>query len=246
LGETVQIKELDINRYDLDIGEKIQVVDGYEKVLETIISCDSATGWTNASVDTTEYVEGTGSITATGYNPVTSAATYNFGEIMRFNNPEFIQFMVKVDSGSGNILEYAFSNNSSTLWDSPLDIYINAAAVWQIVQFDCSNCDTFQYFGIRYKSTITLPQRYFNNIGSMMFGQSFPDAPSNVPFNIDRVQIYHYSKNAYTGNVVQINYKVDKYDTHVNVNLNDYDEQSTETSMILDRRVEKIDTIQKQ
>jgi hypothetical protein len=245
-GETIQIKELDINRYDLDIGDRIQVVDGYEKVLETIIDCDSSTNWTNANVDTTEYVEGTGSIEVTGYDPTTSTAIYNFGEIMRYNNPDFIQFMVKVDSGSGNILEYAFSNNSSTLWDSPNDIYVNASGVWQIVQFDCTNCDTFQYFGIRYKTTVSLSQRYFNNIGSMMMGQSFADAPSDIPFNIDRIQIYHYSKNIYDGNVVQINYKVDKYDTHVNVNLNDYDEQSTDDTMILNRRVEKIDTIQKQ
>jgi hypothetical protein len=79
-----------------------------------------------------------------------------------------------------------------------------------------------------------------------MFSQSFPDAPGAIPFNIDRVQIYHYSKNIYEGNVVQINYKIDKFDTHVDVNLNDYEEQSSDDTALLDRRVEKIDTIQKQ
>jgi hypothetical protein len=245
-GETIKITDLDINKYDLDIADRVKIVDGYEKVLETIIDCDSITSWTGATLDTTDYVEGSGSVSGSGYSPTTSVITYDFGETMRYNNPEFIQFMVKTDENTGNLLEFAFSNDSSTLWDSPNDIWINTASVWQTVTYDCTNCTSFRYFGLRYKSTLTLDQRYFNNIGSMMFGHSFKDAPSSVNFNIDRVQIYHYSKNEYTGNVVQLNYKIDKFGTHVDVNLNDYDEQANSIQMALDRRVEKIDTIQKQ
>ena len=95
LGETIKIKELDITKYNLDIGDYVKIVDGYEKVLETIIDCDTSTSWTGATVDTTDYVEGTGSITTSGYDPATSTMTYDFGETMRYNNPEFIQFMVK-------------------------------------------------------------------------------------------------------------------------------------------------------
>jgi hypothetical protein len=80
----------------------------------------------------------------------------------------------------------------------------------------------------------------------MGFGESFADTPSNVSYNVDRFQIYHYSKNIYEGAVVQINYKINKTGTHVDVTLNDYTELSTENTLTLEKRLNKIDTIQKQ
>lgn len=246
LGETTKITDIDINKYDLDIGEYVKVIDGYEQVLETIIDCDSVTDWTGATLDNDDYVEGSGSIQGNGYNPSNSIITYDFGEVMRFNNPEFIQFMVKT-AEIGNSLEFSLAENSSELWDTTHDIYINTANVWQTVTCDISNESTFQFFAVRYTQTLTVEDtQYLNNLGISVLGEFFQQIPASVTFNIDRVQIYHYSKNTYEGAVVQLNYKIDKFGTHVNVKLNDYTEQANEENMNVKNRLEKIDTIQKQ
>jgi hypothetical protein len=243
-GETIKIKDLDISKYNLDIGDYVKVIDGYELVLETILDCESVTNWTNATLDNDNYVEGSGSIqSASGYDPTTSIITYDFGEIKRFINPDFLQFMIRSTSETGQVLEYSFSNNSSTLWSTTTPIYVNSAAVWQLIQGDCSS--SFRYFALRYSDTITLSQRYDKNVGQMVLSGTFADTPSPVSFNIDRMQVYHYTKNEYTGNVVQLNYKIDKFGSHVDVTLNDYDEQVGEDVFSIEKALEKIDTIQK-
>lgn len=246
LGETIKIKDVDIAKYDLDIGDLVKVVDGYEKVLETIINCDSITNWSGATLDTDDYVEGSGSIQGNGYNPTNSIITYDFGEIMRYQNPEFIQFMIKT-AETGDVLEFSLSNESSTLWTTSHDIYVNTGDVWQIVTQDISNESTFRYFAMRYKETLTVDESFYPGVLNMsVLTETYQDVPNEVTFNVDRVQIYHYTKNEYEGNVVQLNYKIDKFNTHVNAVLNDYDEQSMEENMTIKKRLEKIDTIQKQ
>ena len=133
----LKIKDLDIDRYDIDIGDRVKIVDGYEEVLETIIDCDSITGWTGASLDTSDYISGSASIYGDGYNPENSVIYYDFGEIMRFNNPSFFQFMIKAEDDTGDILEYSLTENSSDLFVSSNSIYVNTANVWQIVT--CNN-----------------------------------------------------------------------------------------------------------
>lgn len=251
LPEVINIDSVDLDAYyqeygkTPDISEYLKVLDDREKVLSTIINCDSATNWTNATLETDDFVEGSGSIKLSGYDPTSSAGYYDFSEIYRYHKPEYMLIMLKsVETGS--VLEFGYSNTIGTLWDDVQVIYINESNKWQTFRYDFSDSITMRYLGFRYSDTISMDTRYYNNMGIIGMSEGFVDTPANKFVYIDRIQLCLYARNEYTGDIVQQKYIINKNGHDLKLTLADYDTGANDELNKLQKKLAITESIQQQ
>lgn len=220
IPETISVKNFNVDRKFLGIGERIQVQGAEEKVLKTIVDCDSTTNWTGATLDTTDYTEGSGSISFSASSSG-DQIVYDFGEVENFRYPERFGMMVK-GSVVGSYLELGFSNDSSTLFDNAIPVPIYTAGVWQYRDFPRTT--GFRYWGLNTSSG--------------------PGSVSTV--KVDQISAYLFDRKLYTGNVVKMDLDISpENDRLCNLTLSEYDEIANQNAIDLQKRVESIETVNK-
>jgi len=215
---SIRVTNVNMDYYIPAIGDYIQVQDEEEKVIRTIIDCDSVTGWTGATIDTADYCEGSASI----YFTATSSGNsmyYDFGSLKKWRYPSRLGFMIK-GTVVGEYLEWSYSNDSSTLWDNAKNIKIDSANVWEYT--DYSHTDNFRYIGIRCTSS--------------------PTSPSDI--NIDQVCLFSGYREIYENNIKQINFKISEFNDRLcHFTAGQYEQQISEEEQELRFKVENIETI---
>lgn len=236
--ETTTVKNVILDRYFPAIGKLIRTQDKEEKQLTTVVACDSITGWTGATLDTSDYVEGTGSVY---FNGVASGdgMEYNFNHQKRYTGLSKIGFMiksaesgrklsVKITSGT-NYTNYGYSNGtySGGVYSDGEDIaeteqaetsvintiYIPSANVWHYIEFEVED-------------PIVSIEFYFN---------SAPTASCKV--NVDRIQVFRPFKKQYEDNIVQANFAVSKSGETVSMKLNSYDPKANDKIFDLEAKI---------
>jgi hypothetical protein len=235
--------EIDITQYFPEIGDKITIEDETEEVLKEVVDCESITNWTagdcTITLDTTDYTKDSGSITFAGTGSPTSVI-YDFGSIQRWVGLTRMGVMIKgtyagdyleISTGlyknaaagmgtcSSGICSQGQAEASDYLWETTYPLEIYSSSVWQWVDFEFTS--NFQYIGIRFKSA--------------------PTASSTI--NIDQISIYCFGRTQYTSNIVQANFTIDQGSEQCKIKLNDYEVTANDEIFLLERNLEKIETV---
>lgn len=215
---TVMIDNVNLDEYFPTIGDRLQVQDQEERVLKTIIDCDASTGWTNASSDATDYIEGSGSVSFAASSSG-DQMYYDYGYTESFRYPERLGFMIK-GSVTGTYLELGMSNDSSTIFDNATPVPIYTAGVWQYRDFPRTS--GFRYIGLNTSSGV--------------------GATSTV--KLDQISMYLWDRKIYEGNIVKAKLRI----THQNdrlcsITLNEYDEEANTDQINLEKRVDTIESV---
>jgi hypothetical protein len=237
--ETITAKDLDINLYFPVIGDYCKFQDRPELILQTIIDCESLTGWSNVTLDT-DSVEGNKSVTF-DYSDTTTIYKFDFGEIKRYLSPEKIGFMVKSDI-AGDYLDFSTgagltkgvlgacsegacsSSETQTnyLFETIYPVYIPNAGAWIYNEFSLENNEISQ-IGFRFNSAP-------------------PGGTASI--NIDRIQIYVYYRSEYTGNIVRASFELTENGENCSLEAGQYDLQANDELFQINRDIEKIKAVQ--
>lgn len=239
----IKINNFDIDRWFPEIGAKIKVQDKRETILRTIINCDSLTlddttlfnegSWDGATLDSSLFVAGNNSIQFSSGEIV-----YNFGKKIKWKDMQKIGFMI-YGTVSGTFLEMsvgetrdgwgigtwgtgAWGINPDTaddLWNTTYPVTVSTSGLWSYVEFDISDTQEFQFFGIRFTdSTVS-------------------------DINIDRIQLYLDHQSIYEQNVKKVNFAVSANDTKVDVELQEYDLQANDILFTFNKEIDKLKAI---
>lgn len=243
--ETITLNNVDLDRYEPTIGDKITAQDVQNNVLYTIVNCDSTTGWTsNCSLDTTDFCEGTASIKAT-LTTIGQIMTYTFTGQKIYYYPEKLGMMIK-STQSGQYLRIVVSYDSTyTLYgyssgsysdgpysegDSVGPATSSTTSTWII---NLTAASIWQYFSVESTSPI-----------SSISLEAYAAVPSGTAqVNIDRIQLYGPYRNIYTDNVVQAQFSINTDSEKVQVKLNNYDPQANQTLFELETSVKILEAV---
>lgn len=250
--QNIKVKNFDINEL-LDsvgtnpIGKLIKVQDREEIILRTIINCNALTNddtsttiydsgaWSGATIDTSDFVDGSGSITFSS-----GSIVYDLGNIISFKEPTRIGFMIK-STIAGNYLEMSTGQEingwgagtwglgawgintfgSDDLWNTTREINIPTGSVWTFI--DVPIIDTeLRYFGIR-----------------------FTDSTS-ATINVDRIQMYLPARSEYEQNIIKASFVIQNDLLNTSVDMNKYALQANDLLFIADKKIDKLEAIAQQ
>jgi hypothetical protein len=217
--QPITVNNVQIDKYNPSIGKMITVQDRDAERLETIINCDSITGWVNATLDTTNFVEGTGSVCFTA-TAIGQYIEYIFNHLAYINNPQKLVFMIRSSTEYGlfiTVRYYMGIESEETFVSNVLNI--SSAATWN--EFDFPLTDNITR--IRFEVTAT------------------PSGSTQI--NIDRIQAFQTYNPTYTKNIVQINYDITPSSENVTVLLNTYEKSANEALQVFNNQINAINTV---
>jgi len=239
---TVTVNDIDLSVYNPDIGDLIDIQDREQTILIEVVDCDSTTGWTGATLETTEYVAGTGSVKFTATN-AGDEMEYAFDGQTMWKNQQKLGFMCRASEsgtylsvdlsyetdyynygyGSGYYSEGAYGEGDTDGTESSKTVFTNtvnitAANVWNYYSFE---------------STLPISQIRF-------YANAAPASPATV--YIDRIQIYCDYRTRYNNNIVQINYSITPARDKVSMLLNSYDKYSNDALFRYDKQIRTLES----
>jgi hypothetical protein len=241
----IEIKNIDLDQFEPVVGNLIRVQAQEKETIQTIIDCDSLTNWTGATLDTTDYIENTASITATIEN-IGDGVSYSFGAMKNYKAIQKFGFMLKSDY-SGNILDITISygqnmsdyvvgagvcgagecginamdesqtESAETITNNSLNI--SSSNIWQLFEFEATS-------GL-YKIEWALNQ----------------DLPVPAIINIDRIHIYNTDRLQYEDNVVSIKYKITPANENITVQLSSYNFAANQKLFEFDKKISILEAV---
>lgn len=242
--QTITLNNVNLDLYFPTIGELITCQDTQNKVEYTVVTCESTSGWTGASLDTTNYVEGSASVTAT-MTAIGQKMIYSFSGQKIFYWPERLGLMLRAtqsgqwlrvnvvyDSdyvlygyGSGIYSDASYSDGDST--GTPT---INTTTSWTL---NISAASVWQFFDMTSTSPIAKIEI-----------EAFAAVPTgSAAVNVDRIQIFGPYRNVYTDNVVQANFEITPESEIVTVKMNNYDPKASQTLFDLEEQVRILEAV---
>lgn len=215
---SITVDDVILDRYFPEVFKKILVEDSEDLTLKTIEACDAVTDWTGATLESTEFVSGTGAVyfssALINASMIWTAALYS-SVPLRFKGMKKLAFM-------------AWSTLPGTFISVTVNHLLPSA-----VTYDIS-------IPVGGKWTmINLP--YAGNIETVKFWYSTAPLSTNKLI-IDRIQAYCYNKQQYSENIVQINYSIDPGREHVSMRLREYDQSLYERQFDLERMTKSIES----
>lgn len=220
----ITVNNVELDKYEPEIGKLITVQDRDEEVLNTILVCDSITGWTNATIDNTYYIEGSGSVKFT-CAAIGNYMEYSWSKQIYLKEPQRIGFMIRSSAASGIFLSVKIYSNYTSIPNS-YGNGVYGVGAW-------GEGDGTGDGEIEYILTNTI------NIGSvaLWYYYDFPlttpiirirfectSAPSgSTTINVDRIQCFQNYQSTYSQNIVQVNYDIIPENENVTMKLNTYD-----------------------
>jgi hypothetical protein len=262
--EIIKVKELRIDKYFPVIGQKITVQDSPEYISYTIIHCDSLTDddeslygvgqWNGATLETSDFVEGTASVKFTSGD-----MGYSFDEEMRLFGDEKLGFMIKgtvagdyitlklytppeVDAewGIGVWGENAWGVSSGTTDDlawglgawgeGPWGSNLEQAEIEIKIQISTSQVWEFKQISLQGLKVLSKVEFSFN------------DATSST-VKVDRIELFGLHRNEYTANIIQANFDISSNGTKCDLVLNDYDIFANDEDFANQRKLEILEAI---
>jgi hypothetical protein len=242
---TISVKGIDISRYIPKVLDLVQIEDRTEEQLFTIETCDSLDNWSsiNTSIDTSDYVEGTGSVLYTVGSSYPQDLIFDFGSIYRVFKVTKIGFMIKSSvantddiffsigyaiDGADGLLDDGAGDDGIGTTDGDTDLFTNLDSV------PVSNGN--QWFYMQYDLTADFKQ----------LGWQFNSGlPAGTEIHIDRIQLFGEHREIYEANINKINYKIDSNGINVDMTLDQLDLQANDAFFQEQLKVEKIETITK-
>lgn len=242
-SETLTVNDVILDRWEPGIGKLYRIQDEDDVILTTIIPCDTTDGWVGATLDTSDYVEGTASITATLQNQG-DEIQYAFPGQHIYLNMQRLGFMIKSDTygdfltvkitygasyhryaySSGCYSCGAYSEGDTTGDETEQTVFVNTvniptAGVWLYIDF-----------------AATLPVSKIEWVMNQT-------TSSPVVINIDRVQAVREYRTEYIDNVVQINYDIQPEGDNVTVKLNSYNTKANDNIFKLETKLNTVNGI---
>lgn len=226
-----KIKNMDIDRIDAVIGDRILIFDKLQLRLRTIIDCDSLTGWNNGTLST-DRVEGTNSVR---WDTSTGDLDFDFGEVKRYNGLQKIIMRIK-SSALGTFIKVTFKKDQmgwgAGAWGED---------AWGVESEDTSIA-TADYFNINI---------FISNLNGWNLIELYTDiqniryvsftASKNAIVLIDDIQIYDYNRKTIDGNVIKLTYNIDSpKERFYDLELGDYDEKANDKLFELDKKVAQL------
>jgi len=240
--ESITVNNINLLRYVPQIGKLIRVQDKEETQLTTIVNCDSVLGWTNATLDSVDYVEGVGSVYFNG-TVSGDGMQYNFPKQMRYLLVSKIGFMIKsAESGRKLSVKITYGTNyrdggysagiysdnayceNEIVSDETTEtytintIYIPSANVWHYVEFDMTE-------------PIVSIEFYFNT-----------NPTTTTKVNVDRIQVMRPYRKQYQDNIIQINYDIGISGEKITMKLNSYDPKANDKLFDLENKINTLET----
>jgi hypothetical protein len=247
--ENIKIRNIDIRKYDLKIGEKIKIYDNAEMQLRQISNCESTlysnssdywqngywsdvdggTGSTqivNCEKNTDYYVESTASIRCTLWNKESRTAYVKYNVILYNRDLTKISFMIRTDSPFVLIFSYYRDGNYEFKYTR-----IYQPGIWNFVEMSIP------------KLTSIIDN---DNIVNLFFGCNTTTHPSTGFYVwIDDIRIYSYNNKFYEGNVISLDYEVNNNNWyHYDAELGDYDNIMNDDLFGIEKKLETIESVQ--
>lgn len=238
---TITVNDIDLEKYVPVIGNKINIQDRENMIMLEIVNCDSITGWNGATLDSVNYVSGTGSVKFTATN-INDEMEYSFAGQTIWKNPSKIGFMLMAAEagsyisfeisygttynqygyGSGEYSENAYGEGDddgeeTTETTFTNTINVTAANVWNFYSFE---------------STLPISRIRF-------YANSAPTGASII--NVDRIQLYCNYRTQYEANIVQANYSITPKGDNVSMKLNTYDKYSNDAIFRYERLINTLE-----
>ena len=222
--QSIQVKNVVLDLYQPAIGKLITVQDHDEYILNTINSCDNTTGWNNATLDTTNFVEGTGSVSFTCAK-VGDLMELNLGQQAYVNNLMRVGFMIRSASSSGLFLSVKMYFGYSLIANS-YGVGTYGSGAWGIG--DGTGNSSIEYVLTNTINLASAAVWYYNDFPAnqpitriQFVCTSTPDQSTVI--NIDRIQFFQTYATVYTQNIEQINYDITPANESVTMALKTYD-----------------------
>lgn len=239
----ITVNNINLDRYEPYIGQLVQVQDREDYELTTKITCDSTTGWKGATLDTTTFVEGTGSV------KFTSAVS---GAYMEYVNTSWIAlyhaqkigFMVYATNAGSYLTVKIYTGYELTQYGAGVgtagagtagigDTTVTTQTYTitsQVIIIQSANVWTYQDFA------------YTGNIYKIKF-EFTSTPPSSTTVYVDRIQVYQLYRAVYTNNVVQIDYEISPEQENVTAHLLSYDTKANDQLFALQQSNDNLTTI---
>lgn len=221
VNTNVNIKSLDYDRYPVAVGEYIRVYQPLAIAWQTIIDCDSVTGWNSVQLSTSIMKRGTGSIQVS-----TAISSYEWESKKFWPNIKKIGFFM-YSNNYGNILNVtlnSFSGYSAGLY---------SAGSYSMSTSLTSSSLNISYFTPNTWQWIEIPTTWQD------WDQISFQALSTDTILIDDVSIYGYVKNYYDVNVKEIKFNFNN--NLVDVTAGYYDQGLNDDFFELEKKVKLLE-----
>jgi len=238
----IDIKNVDYDRYPLEIGERIKIYKEEDLLWHTIIDCESTANWTAGDLSTIAKV-GTYSM-----NFTSTYIDYNYAEYKRWKGIERLGFYIRSDKvgsfvnvylgdstgeqaaigglGLGALGVGALSEGDTSATLTTTNIEIGSSVFYSV---DIKGVNQWQW--------VDIPTTY-DNFSIIRFESN--DTSADV--RVDEIQLYSLFRQSYEANVIQMDF--DLSSSYVNVKAGEFQEFADDDFNILKNEVEALKATQ--
>jgi hypothetical protein len=237
-AQNIKIQGINIKNFNLNIGDRIQIYDKLVLQLKSIIDCETTTNWYGACSLSTNCIEGVYSINFGS----TSFIYYDFGEIQRFINIQKLVFKIKSDK-IGNFMQISFAETIEG-WGSGYysENYYGINNNSSVVLWNYANRKNFLIKQLNQFNLIEIPTTInFRYLGFTRLAGSTETAN----LFIDDIRLYGYFQQVYTGNVISLDYSINKNNQYLyDAEIGDYNPLSNDLIFSINKKVASIEATQ--
>lgn len=223
VNTNVVISALDYDRYPLTVGQLIRVYQPYALAWQTVLDCDSVTGWNSATLSTGTPKRGTGSLQVS-----TGISSYEWQKEKFWSGVKKVGFFV-YSVGTGEILSFNLKSDLPTGSTYSMGSYSMSTSL-------TSSGNTVSYFTANVWKWVEFPTTW-QNFSAVTFQQL-----TTAVVYIDDFSVYGYNRNYYDVNVKEIKFNFNS--NLVDVTAGYYDEGINDEFFKLKRQVERIEETQ--
>jgi hypothetical protein len=230
IPENIKVKGMDINRYDLAIGDRVKIYKQEALLWHEVISCQSTSFWNNATLSTESKID-----VSSIQIDKDSTTYYDFLQTKRWHGQQKFGFYVKANT-QGNVLSYSLVGFEAST-DAELNAY--GADVYSHDEYSGVNPTVASTLYCPYIKTVNTWQwidipTTFNTWQRLEFYTN--DTSANV--YIDSIKLFQTARESYEGNVINLSY--DLSNDLVDVEIGEFFEFADDDFFILQKEVEKI------
>lgn len=259
--ENVKIKDIDIRRHDIKIGEKVKLFDNLDWQLKSLLTCETRTGWhplLKVTLSSLHKIEGDYSITF-GSSIV---AKYEFETMQRFEAIKNISFMIMSDTPGlivsvgiyGEEQKYGYASTSVT----EIGQGKYSAGNYSIGNYSVGNIAslTTSYGASSYTS---LKSMYLPSAGSFhllelpastyFFGWDIftTSSTGGARIYIDDIRINATQKATYEGTVISRDFDIGKDNIHYyDIEVGDFNPLINDKLFEMEQKIKQLEANQQQ
>jgi hypothetical protein len=240
IPNSITVKNFDITRLPLTrqlIGQRWTLEDRIEYQLRCIINCDELTDdddtmWGGAwgvdeftSLNTTDYVQGSASI-STANN-----TEYAFNQTINFLQPTLLGFMLKSETATNDFavaIESEIVGWSTGAWSE--GIWSSEEAQVTSYPVNITTAGVWNWYSIPISSGVINTLGFFNSSGAEIL--------------LDQVSLYLPARQRFTGDIVQMNFEITPKGINIpTIKLNNYDLQANDMAFEFNKKIAKLESI---